>query len=251
MIVTRGEKSVALIVVYHPHGAEKVTLRREAWNLIAPIVWRDCPERLLVVSDLEDGDPIEFDDDDHTESLMWLATLLNGMRPATHLVDIAHGWVTLPLSQRADFWRKSTTDKTVHAQLLGTRGQAGKLLETHVPDWLPKLVAVTEKLFVPTVGYRIHWTCANSPLGTSCIAWRDLHPDRPSGYLAMSSCPVSFAPAHDPDRSIARSAIDTLIAALKAVLADPTWLHRLEWSPTGHDLFEVETALQQWRGRLL
>jgi hypothetical protein len=219
--------------------------------MIAPIAWRDCSEKLLDLRAAVDGIPIEFDDDAHVRSLMSFATLAESMIPDNHLVELAECWVGLPLSQRADFWRRGTNDKPVHAQLLGSRSKGARLLETHVPDWLPKLIDATQNLFVPTVGYRIHWTWTGSPLGTSCIAWRDGRPDSTTGYLAMSSCPVSIVPAHDPDRTIARSAIDVLIAARDVVAADDGWREALDWNPTGHDLFEVEATLKDWRGRLI
>jgi Putative peptidoglycan binding domain len=65
--------------------------------------------------------------------------------------------------------------------------------ETHVPDWLPKLIDATRNLFVPNVRYRIHWTWADSPLGTSCIAWHDLHPNNTMGYAISAITGIADA----------------------------------------------------------
>lgn len=251
MILTRSEGKVDLIMDYLAQGwAEKVALTREAWDMMAPLALSDWPEAVLALHDLEDDVLIEFENDAHSQSLMRLATLVEHMSPVRRLADLVECWVALSRDQRAGFRRRGTNDKTVQAQLLGTRCQGAQLMETHVPDWLPKLVDASENLFVPTVGYRIYWTWVDSPLGASCIAWRDLHPDGITGYLAMSSCPVSFAPAHDPDRTIARSAIDVLIAARNAIAAGEIRLRNHDWNPTGHDLLEIEAILQEWRGRL-
>lgn len=252
LIVMRSEEDYIDLIIRFPGRtwAESVTLDPKAWDTILAIALRDCPQLLSELRDLEDGVPLGFADDDHVRSVVYLAMLVENLTSTSHISCLAECWVALPPSQRAEFWRSGRRNKLIHAQLIGARSSGGERLELNVPDWLPKLVEATKHKSVTTLGHLIHWAWTDSPLGTSCIAWRNANPNDTDGHLAISNCPVAVAPAYDPDRRKARNAIELLTAARDAIVANDSLQRVLEWCPTGHEVMEIEAALQDWRDRL-
>jgi hypothetical protein len=248
-VVFRRDEAIELIL----HDASQAyapgqSIVYDVWCAVFPIVLSHDPELMAELTAMKVHEALDVGFGEDVQQLCVLVRVLNGMTSTVRAANIARSWVKLPLERRKRWWQRGKFDMPVHAQLLGAGTAGVPCLEPVVPSWLRILARTSKPTFFK--GLALRWTVAETALGSSCIAWVGRNGDDPAACLAISTCPVQFSRADDPDLSQAKAAVGMLIAALNALLLDPRLAHRRGLHVTGHDAMEIYEILQSWIQRL-
>ena len=242
-IVSRKNSMIFLKVV-EDFWFDEVEITFELWQLIVPIAMD--PEAADDLLALEPVDDVSFDVTEDLRSLFRLSFLLSWYSPSPMTAKLAEAWNYVSMRKRLAWTCESSSDKPIHAQILGQVWPTAELFSRHVPVWLPWLLEATEEVFQSD----LFWTRAFTQLGTTCVAFLTDKPEDLHACLALSSCPIKYELVDDENRLSASRAVEDLRKRLDMLNKNRVLAEAIDWRVTGHELLDMSDTLRVWQERI-
>ena len=222
------------------------------WNTVSSIALRNAPVNLKLFfnSVIEhDVDPLTLAPVcEHASSVMRAAQIVQGLGLSSAR-RIAEAWMSIPLHSRSNGKFIYDDQKVVQAQLLGLVGRPSPVIATEMPHEFPH--------FIETIHYAgltpypgPYWVSARTPVGSTVVAFDNMHQGNLYGSVAISDGPVRFHQAIGERARRAEAAIEFLISALPQVINDRNALELSEWMPDGHALLELSSYLENLKNEV-
>ena len=235
---------------------DRVMVNTEVWRHIAKTIGRGSSELEQVFARMEryrQERPVQLPVCDASVSLIKLAKIVEGT-PPSRAQRICRAWQCLPSVQRAYGVFTHHDVRAVQVQLLGRFEEPAQVIKSDIPSSVHAFLRAIQCygfppfLEGPQFG-RSAWSFAQTPLGTTCIAFEQWKGHDLNASAAISSCPVSYQLRAD-DQEEARTAIDFLVHQLPLIIENDVVLKMARWEPEGHDLLELFSFLEDMKQRI-